>query len=230
VDAMASRERSRQGFQNSNLNGAPMGGRGPSSGGRGQGGPRHGMVMLGSAKARPRQATAVGGKLSVPKPINLPSMKKEHGGNDPTTNLVASGTAAGGWKKDDKEEESIPAPSMLTSQSTWASPAVEASALTGNGAPPGGPAAGSARDGPPPFVGAPYGGGPPRPGAGYRTGPASSRPLNPRDFPTLAGAAHAAQAPAPTPADNDQRRWSDDERQVPSSGGGRHEWCALVDP
>ena len=39
-------------------------------------------------------------KVSVPKPVNLPSMKKEHAGNDPTTQLVGGGGGIHGWQKD----------------------------------------------------------------------------------------------------------------------------------
>jgi hypothetical protein len=98
--------------------------------------------------------TTAGAKLVVPKPVNLPSIKKasaveraaqvqmlvactaslanphlyvqEHQGNDPSTQLVPSGTAGAGWSK---PEEPQPAPqpqpevrqSALTAGSNWAS-------------------------------------------------------------------------------------------------------------
>jgi hypothetical protein len=95
--------------------------------------------------------TVTGSKLAVPKPVNLPSIKKvrpagssrspptgqltswplaaqEHAGNDPSTQLVPSNAAGGGWSK---PEEPQPAPqqpaaqepprSALTAGSNWAS-------------------------------------------------------------------------------------------------------------
>eukprot|EP00951_Prasinocladus_malaysianus_P042723 scaffold522356_cov43-Prasinocladus_malaysianus.AAC.1 len=49
------------------------------------GGPR--MVVLGGGGKKTRAPVQSGGKLAVPKPVNLPSLRKEHGGNDPTTQL-----------------------------------------------------------------------------------------------------------------------------------------------
>ncbi|XP_075265010.1 uncharacterized protein LOC142357237, partial [Convolutriloba macropyga] len=63
------------------------------------GGQRHtGMVILGGAKNKPRGPAQPAGKLAVPRPVNLPSLRKEHGGNDPTTQLVAPGGTTG-WNK-----------------------------------------------------------------------------------------------------------------------------------
>eukprot|EP00854_Cymbomonas_tetramitiformis_P002587 gene2587-3340_t len=46
-----------------------------------------------------------GAKLAVPKPVNLPSIKKEHAGNDPATQLVPAGSTAGGWKTDEQQQQ-----------------------------------------------------------------------------------------------------------------------------
>ncbi|KAL4424239.1 hypothetical protein ABPG75_001540 [Micractinium tetrahymenae] len=48
--------------------------------------------MLG-APARQRRMVSLG-KVAAPKPINLPSQKKENNGNDPTVNLISK---SGGW-------------------------------------------------------------------------------------------------------------------------------------
>eukprot|EP00200_Dunaliella_tertiolecta_P019936 CAMPEP_0202406140 /NCGR_PEP_ID=MMETSP1128-20130828/8224_1 /ASSEMBLY_ACC=CAM_ASM_000463 /TAXON_ID=3047 /ORGANISM="Dunaliella tertiolecta, Strain CCMP1320" /LENGTH=146 /DNA_ID=CAMNT_0049010905 /DNA_START=141 /DNA_END=577 /DNA_ORIENTATION=- len=50
----------------------------------------HGMLVL---SKKPR----VGSKLSVPLPVNLPSIKKEHAGNDPNTQLVPA-AGSGSWQ------------------------------------------------------------------------------------------------------------------------------------
>lgn len=65
-----------------------------------------GMLVMGKAKTS-------GGKLVIPKPVNLPSLKKEHAGNDPTVNLVGSSSGSLGWLKQQEEQrlaaESLPA-------------------------------------------------------------------------------------------------------------------------
>lgn len=55
------------------------------------------MLVMGKAKAS-------GGKLVIPKPVNLPSLKKEHAGNDPTVNLVGSSSGSLGWLKQQEEQ------------------------------------------------------------------------------------------------------------------------------
>eukprot|EP00959_Pyramimonas_sp_CCMP1952_P006934 144742-Pyramimonas_sp.AAC.3 len=47
--------------------------------------------------------TPGGSKLAVPKPVNLPSIKKEHAGNDPTTQLVPTGAPSSGWKTEETQ-------------------------------------------------------------------------------------------------------------------------------
>ncbi|EFJ42577.1 hypothetical protein VOLCADRAFT_119389, partial [Volvox carteri f. nagariensis] len=63
---------------------------------------RNGMLVLSKRTTR----AVSGAKVVVPKPVNLPSLKKEHAGNDPTTQLVPAGAGAG-WAK--PEEQAPPA-------------------------------------------------------------------------------------------------------------------------
>mmetsp|Transcript_1303 Transcript_1303/g.4851 ORF Transcript_1303/g.4851 Transcript_1303/m.4851 type:complete len:238 (-) Transcript_1303:1432-2145(-) len=86
------------------------GGFGGPSGGRmdrgigGRGGSN--MMLLGTpnhpkgGRSQRSMVTATGpAKLTVPKPVNLPSRKLEFAGNDPATQLVPS-QSIGGWRKD----------------------------------------------------------------------------------------------------------------------------------
>mmetsp|Transcript_38882 Transcript_38882/g.92093 ORF Transcript_38882/g.92093 Transcript_38882/m.92093 type:complete len:262 (+) Transcript_38882:889-1674(+) len=57
-----------------------------------------GMVVLGGGKPKARGPVQQGSKLSIPRPVNLPSLRKEHGGNDPTTQLVNAGSIVG-WNR-----------------------------------------------------------------------------------------------------------------------------------
>ncbi|BDA40478.1 hypothetical protein COCOBI_01-1310 [Coccomyxa sp. Obi] len=71
-----------------------------------------GLVSLGSSKKPASTSTS---KLAVPKPVNLPSLRKENSGNDPNVKIVpASGS---GWEK---IEEPAPAPPALARESHWA--------------------------------------------------------------------------------------------------------------
>jgi hypothetical protein len=45
-----------------------------------------------------------GGKVIVPRPVNLPSLRREHAGNDPSIALVG-GSGASGWTKAPLQEE-----------------------------------------------------------------------------------------------------------------------------
>lgn len=154
-----------------------------------------GLVSLGAPKRKTTTTTA--GKLAVPKPVNLPSLKKEHAGNDPTTQIVPSGTG-GGWSKPEEQagqpDSRQPA---LTAASTWAS---------SQGLQP--------RPGVPEFA------------SSYTSGRGSSlsdkRRLNPAEYPSLEAAAKAIAHPqqrqrsVPIPeASQSARNWEDDER-----GGG----------
>eukprot|EP00803_Ostreobium_quekettii_P003836 evm.model.scf_2621.2 EVM.evm.TU.scf_2621.2 scf_2621:10703-18230(+) len=73
----------------------------PSLSGSTSGVMRSGMLILqGHRSQRTRFGSGpAGGKLAIPKPVNLPSLRKEHSGNDPNTQLVPSTSGAGGWAK-----------------------------------------------------------------------------------------------------------------------------------
>ena len=129
---------------------------------------------------RPRGAA--GTKLAVPRPVNLPSIKKvrransrnvsrailtwppcaqEHAGNDPTTQLVPTSGGSGTWTKPEDEV------ATLTASSTWAS-------QPGPWQPP------SAAPSAPPAQ-------------QHHRGP-SDRVLNPEEYPSLSAAAKAEAA------------------------------------
>ncbi|KAL3678323.1 hypothetical protein R1sor_021279 [Riccia sorocarpa] len=96
-----------------------------------------GMLLLTRPTVRSQPAAAAaqkGAKLAVPRPVNLPSLRREHAGNDPTIALVG-GTGASGWTKQqqkESEEEAVNAvpgennivvsrsTPALSSGSTWA--------------------------------------------------------------------------------------------------------------
>mmetsp|Transcript_7471 Transcript_7471/g.14144 ORF Transcript_7471/g.14144 Transcript_7471/m.14144 type:complete len:1731 (-) Transcript_7471:1130-6322(-) len=212
------------------------------------GGPRMGSMTLlggGGPKVQPQnraRAAPGGGKLAVPKPVNLPSIKKEHAGNDPTTQLVPAGGSVGGWKTDDIQPtkgvhvavpgSSTPQPGPakpgdrpLVAGSTWGS------ALSGHGPTP------SEATSVVPF--ASY-------GPASRSFPVRQEPqgrLNPQEYPSLGTALlHSKMSDIPKPSQRDERRWDDDERdtggvpgvpesesilrasQVASSGSLRPDW------
>jgi hypothetical protein len=163
------------------------------------------MICLLFFLQRPR--TAIGGKLSVPKPVNLPSIKKvcfrgsffhviitvayrmwklvcirlqEHAGNDPSTQLVPSGTGSGSWSK---PEDSAPSSqpeigavrqSSITAGSSWAAGG------TGSAVGAWQPSDSSAPQ-PQPVVRGP---------SSYPDRPQRDRPLNlnPEEYPSLADA------------------------------------------
>eukprot|EP00898_Chlorokybus_atmophyticus_P005889 jgi/Chlat1/6300/Chrsp44S05784 len=61
-------------------------------------------------------------KLVVPKPVNLPSRKSEHAGNDPTVAIVPTASGHAGWNKAEQEEKATHNQAALSSGSTWARP------------------------------------------------------------------------------------------------------------
>eukprot|EP00798_Chlamydomonas_sp_ICE-L_P025595 gene25596-11248_t len=189
-------------FANANLNSA-FASRPASTGQQGFVANKSGLLVL----KRPR--TAVGGKLSVPRPVNLPSIKKEHAGNDPSTQLVPTGTGSGSWSK---PEEAPPAAVPEVRQPTVS--AVSNWAVGGGSA--GGPGAWQ----PPSSAAAP--GQPPRAPSSYPDPAVRDRDrqqkLNPDEYPSLADAKEAPQI-AQTKGSyrsgdqqQDSRSWADDER------------------
>lgn len=133
-------------------------------------------------------------------------MSQEHGGNDPSTQVVPSNGS--GWKQAEDAPVASPAEraSSLTSGSNWAT-----SQPPRGGPPlpwtPGAPA-------PPPH---PYG---PPPRASY---PGEPRGLNPKEYPSLAATAKTAAAGGKGPRTDepqDNRAWADDERAPPGPGLG----------
>eukprot|EP00195_Chlamydomonas_chlamydogama_P016482 CAMPEP_0202907676 /NCGR_PEP_ID=MMETSP1392-20130828/43468_1 /ASSEMBLY_ACC=CAM_ASM_000868 /TAXON_ID=225041 /ORGANISM="Chlamydomonas chlamydogama, Strain SAG 11-48b" /LENGTH=1511 /DNA_ID=CAMNT_0049596685 /DNA_START=73 /DNA_END=4608 /DNA_ORIENTATION=- len=212
-----SQQKSNQGkYANLNLNAAltskstgPATGSGPGSAIGGSTLTKGGLLVL---SKRPR--TATGAKLSIPKPVNLPSIKKEHAGNDPSTQLVPSGSGSGTWSK----PEEAPAPPevgprqpSITAVSTWASqPPVR----------PGPPSAAS----------------PWQPPAVQARGPSSfplDRHLNPEEYPSLAASAKADAAAglkqggkAGYDQQQDSRSWADDERAPPAGYRTAPDWSA----
>ena len=160
---------------------------------------------------RPR--TAAVPKLAVPKPVNLPSMKKvsaekpglnrsgnsltvavslvqtqEHAGNDPSTQIVPSGTGSGGWSKPEEpapppQPEAPPRPSAITtSGSSWAN-----AAQTSQQQRPAPPTAFQQQQGAA-WVAATAG------PLGLKPSYPVDRHLNPEEYPSLAATARAAQS------------------------------------
>jgi hypothetical protein len=69
----------------------------------------HGGMLLLTRPTKPQPpGTAVqkGSKVIVPGPVNLPSLRREHAGNDPTITLVGA-TGSSGWTKTQHEEEAV---------------------------------------------------------------------------------------------------------------------------
>lgn len=147
-----------------------------------------GMLIL-----QKRTRVTPGGKLAVPKPVNLPSIKKEHAGNDPTTQLVPAGGTAGGWNKPEEtppvSQPEISRPAALTAGSTWASqPRVAGAAWQP----------------------------PPAPGTKVPVS-TGDRGLNPEEYPSLAATAKPQSVPQPKPGvkssyEQESRAWAEDER------------------
>ncbi|KAJ7549613.1 hypothetical protein O6H91_07G060100 [Diphasiastrum complanatum] len=65
-------------------------------------GTTHGGMLLLTRPARPQPAGQKNPKLAVPRPVNLPSLRREHAGNDPTVSLVG-GSGASGWIKQQQQ-------------------------------------------------------------------------------------------------------------------------------
>lgn len=147
-----------------------------------------------------RPGVVSGTKLAVPKPVNLPSIKKEHAGNDPTTQLVPSSSGAG-WTK---PEEPAPPPaqhgppavpqSALTASSNWAAPPPPAGGLAR--VPPGQNRAGAGWT--PPVREGPYAPSFSGPGGGFHKPPfPTDRALNPEEYPSLAATARSGSVSKP---------------------------------
>ncbi|GMH32217.1 hypothetical protein BSKO_00051 [Bryopsis sp. KO-2023] len=90
-------------YNNANLNSLfdkPPGQGSSSNSGTGV---RHrGMLILQGHRASQRSRLAPHpsqGKLAIPKPVNLPSLRKENQGNDPNTQLVPAPGGSGSWHK-----------------------------------------------------------------------------------------------------------------------------------
>ena len=74
----------------------------------------HGGMLLLSRPGATGAAVQKGGKVIVPRPVNLPSLRREHSGNDPSIALV-SGSGASGWTKAPVQEEApVPATTSET--------------------------------------------------------------------------------------------------------------------
>lgn len=71
--------------------------------GSGRNGSYGGMLVLGRSSVGSHSQRVA--KVSVPKPINLPSLKKEYAGNDPRVSLVNSSSQ--GWTKSQEKEEKV---------------------------------------------------------------------------------------------------------------------------
>lgn len=181
-------------------------------------GQRHGMLLLGGAKTTRARAQPGGAKLAVPKPVNLPSIKKEHAGNDPATQLVPAGSTAGGWKTDEQQQQqpppqashsakTQPPPSTalanepkvaITAGSTWGS-ALSSRSLT------------------PSEAAVPYASF--GPGSRSFPGRGDSERLNPVEYPSLGSAAasqprsHLTTAAGQPREESGRRNWDDDERE-----------------
>mmetsp|Transcript_3696 Transcript_3696/g.23171 ORF Transcript_3696/g.23171 Transcript_3696/m.23171 type:complete len:882 (-) Transcript_3696:318-2963(-) len=67
---------------------------------------RRGLVPLGNAKSA--SGRAIGKTLAVPKPVNLPSIRKEHSGNDPNARLVPTTLPGAGWTKPTETTQAPP--------------------------------------------------------------------------------------------------------------------------
>ncbi|KAL2634522.1 hypothetical protein R1flu_006001 [Riccia fluitans] len=106
-----------------------------------------GMLLLTRPSVRSQPAAAAaqkGAKLTVPRPVNLPSLRREHAGNDPTIALVG-GTGASGWtKQQQKESEEVAVNAVPVNESnivvSRSTPALSAGSTWGTSqVPPGGP-------------------------------------------------------------------------------------------
>ncbi|KAK9832885.1 hypothetical protein WJX74_000765 [Apatococcus lobatus] len=200
--------------------------------------PRYGqgLISLGSAPRRSRSGGPPAPKVSVPRPVNLPSLKKENAGNDPATQLVPTG-GAGGWQRPGSEEEAAAqaaagagfetAGSALTAGSNWGSAPARQGFAGGWNAAGGEDVAATYAVRPPPPARGPPGRAPP-------PGPPRDRRLNATDFPSLAAASLPVQPKPPVPlipvSSQRAHNWDEDERQLPSaaaiSSTGPADWEA----
>mmetsp|Transcript_10293 Transcript_10293/g.37913 ORF Transcript_10293/g.37913 Transcript_10293/m.37913 type:complete len:1584 (-) Transcript_10293:2247-6998(-) len=121
---MRSNSREKSKYQNTNLNAVHSKPTAGQSAARTGGAAVIGrMTPLGGAKPRgaAQPGAATKSKLSVPKPVNLPSLKKEHGGNNPNVSIVPQGGA--GWQHKEQAAAELPYPGKtnVLASSTWAS-------------------------------------------------------------------------------------------------------------
>ncbi|KAJ7519227.1 hypothetical protein O6H91_20G029700 [Diphasiastrum complanatum] len=86
-------------------------------------GTTHGGMLLLTRPTRPQPAGQKSLKLSVPRPVNLPSLRREHSGNDPTVSLVG-GSAASGWTKQQQSFEDISGDFVLQTNEAFADASV----------------------------------------------------------------------------------------------------------
>ena len=173
------------------------------AGSKGLGSTRIGtMTPLGAV---PKEKKGAASKLTVPKPVNLPSMKKEHAGNDPTLQLVGGhGSGTHGWSKDGADMGGAVAGGgagrvpTLASGSTWGTMS----------APAPGPS-----------------------GPGMQIPSFSDRRLNPMEYPSLNQSTQMQPKPvggsgeSPPSHGHGRRpppRWADDEREAMRMQYGHH--------
>ncbi|KAK3269853.1 hypothetical protein CYMTET_21722 [Cymbomonas tetramitiformis] len=179
-------------------------------------GQRHGMLLLGGAKTTRARAQPGGAKLAVPKPVNLPSIKKEHAGNDPATQLVPAGSTAGGWKTDEQQQQppqaSHPAktqPPPSTALANEPKVAITAGSTWGSAL--------SSRSPTPSEAAVPYASF--GPGSRSFPGRGDTERLNPVEYPSLGSAAASQPRSNLTTAagqpreESGRRNWDDDERE-----------------
>ncbi|KAL0023373.1 hypothetical protein WJX77_012324 [Trebouxia sp. C0004] len=206
------RSNNSQRYSNSNVSGG-FGRSGTSQAGAGRSG--SGFVSLGGLPKRGRSGPgSSAAKLSIPKPVNLPSLRKENAGNDPLSQIVHGG--GGGWQKPEPEQAPPPQnerPSSLVGNSNWASRQQEQAASLSQQ---------------PLAVESAY--------LGYG---ARDRRLNPAEYPSLSAAAYAAQQQQ-TKQQQQQAvsssqatgQWDEDERHGPVAPHSRlqdpPEWDGLA--
>eukprot|EP00884_Botryococcus_braunii_P008811 jgi/Botrbrau1/17931/Bobra.50_1s0031.2 len=214
---MNSRSSGTANYKNSNLNSVLSKQNGTSSTQNNTKQYANGLVPLGAPKRSRTTAGPAAARLAVPRPVNLPSLRKENAGNDPSTQIVPSG-GGGSWQKPEEQpaQAAQQQTSALTAGSNWATP----SALRGDG---------SSAPWHPPDLAFPV----------TPSLPPGDRRLNPREYPSLASAAASkpsgVRQPVPSVPDTSGQRtgkWDEDERQVPSSALTRtasNDWGPLTE-
>lgn len=76
----------------------------------------HGGMLLLSRPGAGGVSVQKGGKVIVPRPVNLPSLRREHAGNDPSIALVG-GSGSSGWTKAPVQDEA-PVAAAASSETT----------------------------------------------------------------------------------------------------------------